>query len=163
MYDMTRRSRPRRGRRPLPETERKARLVQARVDEELDEVLKKEARERRTTVSQLIRNVLESTFQLVDDIVSGTATLTQTVRRDARRIAASAQGEPPAARTPGPPDLERDALDGVVAWQEVVVARPARCARCGSALRRGTRALTGLSDTPSAPRAWLCLACAPRS
>ena len=82
----------RRGRPPAPEAERKDRLVQTRVDEDLDEALREAARKQRTTVSQLIRNVLHDTFQLVDDIVANTATLTDSVRRDAQRIAASAAG-----------------------------------------------------------------------
>src|SRR5579884_1880100 len=91
-----------RGRRPLPDAERKDRLVQARVPEDLDATLRTEARRRRLSVSQLIRNVLEDTFDLVDDVVSEAQRLGQTVRRDARRIADSAQGrrreapEPPA-------------------------------------------------------------------
>jgi hypothetical protein len=83
---------PRRGRPPAPETERKDRLIQTRVEEDLDEALRAEARKQRVTVSQLIRNVLHDTFHLVDDFVANTASLTEAVKRDARRIAASAQG-----------------------------------------------------------------------
>ena len=62
----SKRERPaRRGRSPLPEAERKARLIQTRVDDQLDSALRAAARQRRVTVSQLIRNVLEDAFQLV--------------------------------------------------------------------------------------------------
>jgi hypothetical protein len=152
MYDrgMARTPRTRRGRRPLPDTERKDRLVQARVDEELDEALRQAARRNRVTVSQLVRNVLEDTFRLVDGIVAGTASLGETVVRDARRLAASAKGEPP-GHAP---------LDRVEAWQEVTLARAARCARCEGTLRKGAKAMAGLTDDPAAGRVYVCPACA---
>lgn len=139
----------RRGRRPLPKTERKDRVVQARIDEELNETLQREARRNRLTVSQLIRNVLEDTFDLVDHVVADAVQLGQTVKRDARRIAKSAQGQ---SRRPV-------ADDEVYAWQEVVLARDAVCGRCGRRLRAGDEALVGLTESPTAPRVWRCRAC----
>src|SRR5271154_4340788 len=82
----------RRGRTKLPGSERKDRLIQTRVADELDSTLREEARKRRLSVSQLIRNVLEDTFTLVDDVMNETAKLAKTVRRDALRIRDSAQG-----------------------------------------------------------------------
>src|SRR5262245_58018554 len=107
----------RRGRTPLPDGERKARLIQARVDEELDEALRDAAKERRVTVSQLVRNVLEDTFRLVDNVVADAAHLTASVKRDARRIAASARG------------AARDPIEQVDAWQEIILGRDQTCAR----------------------------------
>jgi hypothetical protein len=142
-----------RGRSSLPPGERKDRLIQTRVAEDLDEALKAAAKQKRVTVSQLIRNVLEDTFHLVDNIVSGTASLTEAVRRDARRIAASARGTPPAVT---PADLE-----DVVAWQEVLVARETACARCHQTLRKGAKGMLGLREDPAAERPWLCPTCKP--
>src|SRR6478672_5873840 len=88
----TKKGSTRRGRKALPADERKDRLIQTRVADELESTLREEAKRRRVTVSQLIRNVLEDTFDLVDDVVAGTAKLAQTVRRDALRIRDSAQG-----------------------------------------------------------------------
>src|SRR3990172_9147326 len=53
-----------------PPDRRKDRVVQARVPRDLASTLEREARRRRLTVSHLIRNVLEDTFQLVDDVVA---------------------------------------------------------------------------------------------
>jgi len=142
---MNARPRPRRGRTPLPEGSRKDHLVQTRVDGELDEALRDAARQRRVTVSQLIRNVLEDTFQLVDNVVADAAQLTATVKRDARRVADAARGR-------------RDPLASVEAWQEVVLGKDQRCARCATVLPRGERALMGVTDE-SGPRPWLCAAC----
>jgi hypothetical protein len=81
-----------RGRRGPPR--RKDRLIQTRVSRDLESTLKSEARRRRLTVSHLIRNILEDTFQLVDDvvanvddIVSESVELARRVGRDARRMA----------------------------------------------------------------------------
>lgn len=77
---------------------RKDRLIQTRVAEELQRLLKNEAGRRRLTVSHLIRNVLEDTFELVenvvsevDNIVAGSVDLAEQVRRDAEKIAHGAR------------------------------------------------------------------------
>jgi predicted DNA binding CopG/RHH family protein len=48
-----------RGEADVAEAERKDRLIQTRVPRQLASTVKEEARRRRLTVSQLIRNVLE--------------------------------------------------------------------------------------------------------
>ncbi len=96
----------------------KDRLIQTRVPERLESVLKEEAKKRRLTVSHLIRNMLEDTLHLVDTVVTGAGDLVNTsvdiaeqVAFDAGKIASSAReavrsrsAEPPAepVRTPGP-------------------------------------------------------------
>lgn len=141
------RRRSRRGRPPAPEGERKDRLIQTRVDEDLDEVLRDAAKRERVTVSQLIRNVLEDTFTLVDNVVADAASLGATVKRDARRIAQAARGVP------------RDSLERVDAWQEVVLGRDQTCVQCRTVIERGKKALMGITDDPATPRLWLCQAC----
>jgi hypothetical protein len=135
-----------RGRRPLPDGERKGRVIQARVPEELSETLHEAARQKRVSVSQLIRDVLVDTFALVDDVVVGTRELTERVRRDARRIAESARGR-----------RGDSAADDVDAWQELLVNRVANCARCGRALERGERAFGSVGGAGA--RLWICPIC----
>src|SRR5689334_22805195 len=113
---MAQKSRDGRGRKPLADNERKGRIIQARVPEELTEKLQEEARQRRVSVSQLIRDVLVDTFNLVDDVVAGTRELGERVARDAKRIAESARGR----RGEG-------VLDEVEAWQELRVNRAVTC------------------------------------
>ena len=129
-------------------SERKDRLVQTRVPEKLEATLKQEAHKRRTTVSQMIRNILEDTFDLVDGvvasvdaIVSDSVELAQQVGRDVRRMSGST------ARTSAPcqapfPDAEQR-LAGVHAWQ-AAGAEPARSLR---EMWRGAAA-----RTPGLPR-----------
>jgi len=144
---MAKKQREGRGRRPLPDTERKGRIIQARVPEELSETLGEAARRERVSVSQLIRDVLVDTFTLVDGVVAGTRELSEQVRRDARRIAESARGR-----------RGEDAVADVDAWQELLVNRETSCARCGRALARGERAFGSVGG--GAARVWLCATCA---
>ena len=111
-------------------SERKDRLIQTRVPEKLETTLKDEARRRRTTVSQMIRNVLEDTFDLVDgvvanvdQIVSDSVELAHQVGRDARKIGQLGQDAfrdlAAPCRDPLPDAEER--LSHVQAWNEVVL------------------------------------------
>ncbi|MDB4971296.1 MAG: hypothetical protein JWN44_6985 [Myxococcales bacterium] len=141
----------RRGRKPIPEKERKDALVQTRVPDELSQTLRDAAKKNRVTVSQLIRNVLEDTFDLVDNVVSEAVSLGQTAKRDALKIAESAKGRgKPSAMTVA-------ALENVDAWQGVKLNRDAQCARCGRLMTRGESALFGIGD--DAHKVWLCLSC----
>jgi hypothetical protein len=98
LYDMkARRRRERRVGPRKPAEERKDHLIQARVPRELDDVLKREAKKRRLSVSHLIRNVLEDTYRLVDGVISEVDNIVQDsvelggiVRREAKNIARSA-------------------------------------------------------------------------
>jgi hypothetical protein len=94
--------------------QRKDRLIQTRVPQNLESTLKDEARKRRLSVSHLIRNVLEDTFNLVDNVVTevdrvvtDSVEMAQTFKRDAARLAATARGET-SHRTPSsePPEVE---------------------------------------------------------
>ena len=172
----------------LREERRKDRLIQTRVPRDLESTLKREARRRRLTVSHLIRNILEDTFQLVDDVVANvdeivtdSVELARRVGRDARRVADAVRDavvEPetetevtatdapdeapadaaPAAASDATPDAPLP-LAQVYAWNRVVANRAATCARCATELTRGSDAFVGLSDEANGPRLWLCAAC----
>ena len=143
--------------------ERKDRLIQTRVPEKLESTLKQAAAERRTTVSQMIRNILEDTFDLVDGVVasvdaimSDSVELAQQVGRGVRRMS---DAKPP-TRPPCPAPLAgaRARLAGVHAWQAVVLNRPVACARCGLELPRGSEAYRGVGEAPAATDAFVCAA-----
>jgi RNase P subunit RPR2 len=143
----------RRGRKPIPEKDRKDALVQTRVPDELSQTLREAAKKNRVTVSQLIRNVLEDTFDLVDNVVSEAVSLGQTAKRDALKIAETAKGR--GGKRSSPETIV--ALDSVDAWQAVKLNRDAQCARCGRLMTRGESALFGIGD--DAHKVWLCLSC----
>jgi hypothetical protein len=147
--DMTKK----RGRKPLAKADRKDQLVQTRVPGELSETLREAAKKNRVTVSQLIRNVLEDTFELVDNVVGEAVHLGNQVKRDALRIADSAKGR---GRRAG----ALDPMAGIEAWQQVLLNKDVVCAVCARVVPRGEQAAFGVGGDPSAPKVWLCASCA---
>lgn len=142
--------------------ERKDFLIQTRVPEGLDNVLKEEARRRRVTVSQLIRNVLHDSFELVDNVVANvdhivnqSQLLARNVARDAQRVAASASGQDVLRPPPVPAPAAASPLAGVYGWQKLIMNRTETCAVCGGEMERGTEGLRGQSDNALAPGVWI--------
>jgi hypothetical protein len=97
------------------------------------------------SVSTVVRNVLITTFGLVEDIVN-----------DSTDIALAATGHPTSA--PRHRARARTASTEVLAWQEAVLNVNAVCDACNALLPKGTRAAIGVRDEPG-PRAILCLGC----
>ena len=123
-------------------THRQERWLHTRISADLSEALKREARRRRTPISLLVRHVLENALDLVQDIVS-----------DSMQIARAGRDETPRARRQA-----GDELEDVYGWQDLILNRPATCARCDVALTAGSAAYRGLSDRPGRVR-FLCPAC----
>ena len=122
---------------------RHERWLHARIPEELEEALKREALRRRWPVSTLVRDVLEGALDMVEHIVE-----------DSVEIARRSRGAGPRPDRPRP----RRTLDAVYGWQELILNRDAECAGCDTRLRTGDAAYRGLTDEP-APPAFLCSAC----
>ncbi len=119
---------------------RHERWLHARIPEELEEALKREALRRRWPVSTLVRDVLEGALDMVEHIVE-----------DSVEIARRSRGEAPLRP-------RRRSLDDVYGWQELILNRAAGCERCGTALATGDAAFRGLTDEPGPP-AFLCTGC----
>jgi len=122
---------------------RHERWLHARIPEELEDALKREALRRRWPVSTLVRDVLEGALDMVEHIVE-----------DSVEIGRRARGEPARERATGP----RADLGPVYGWQELILNRGAECARCDTALSVGDAAYRGLSDEPGPP-VFLCRGC----
>lgn len=140
---------------PGSDASRKDRLIQTRVPRNLESTLKREARRRGVTVSQLIRNILSSTFDLVEDvvadvdqIVTDSVALAHQVSRGARRLADSARS-----------GAGTDSLTQVEAWNRVIVNRDVQCSRCETEIGKGGEAYAGFAAQPGPIRAWLCSRC----
>ena len=135
---------------------RQERWLHARISGNLDDALKREARRRRLPVSLLVRNVLESALDLVEDIVGNSMEIAQRSTDLARSVKAHVQREPDLE-----PDAEPDDVDDVYGWQEIILNRDATCAGCTTALAVGTSAHRGLRERPGAP-VFLCPRCVGR-
>jgi len=127
-----------RDRKPPDDAERKERVIHTRVPESLEAELRERAENLGISVSNLVRNVLGHAFGLVGDVVA-----------DSHAIARAARGNrEPAEPTP------TEALDDVLGWQQVVLAKNAVCARCNAILPRGNDAALGAGT-----RIVVCVAC----
>jgi hypothetical protein len=128
---------------------RHERWLHARIPEELEDALKREALRRRWPVSTLVRDVLEGALDMVEHIVE-----------DSVEIGRRARGETAGERASRPPRPRVD-LDAVYGWQELILNRGADCGRCDTAMSVGDAAYRGLSDEPGPP-VFLCRACTRR-
>ena len=126
--------------------DRNERVIHTRVPERLEAELKGRAEALGVSVSNLVRNVLNNAFGLVEDIVADSARLAETARSTFRHPA------PPAARAAGSEVAE------VVGWQEMILGKNAVCDRCNTILPRGQDAAIAIVDGPG-PRPILCRAC----
>jgi len=131
-----------------PPDERKERVIHTRVPASLDQAIKRKAGRLGVSVSNLVRNVLENTVELVEDIVV-----------DSARIARSARGE--GDDEPGAPGRARAAATPtVLAWQRAVLELNAVCDACNAILPRGTEAgIAVLHPGAGAVPRFRCTAC----
>jgi hypothetical protein len=134
----------------VPEAdEPKDRVLHTRIPESLEDAIKNKAQRLRIPVSNLVRNVLEQTFQLVEDVVDDGLEIAQAAKRGVERVRDA---------TNRPRGDDRD----VYGWQELVLNRDERCRDCGAELNRGGKAHRGLSDRPSTLPVFLCPVCLSR-
>jgi hypothetical protein len=125
--------------------ERKEKVLHTRVPDSLDRHIKRRARSLGMSVSTVVRNVLLTTFGLVEDIVNDSADI-------ALAVTGRELSRPPRHRRAGVPASE------VVAWQEAVLNLNAVCDQCNAILRKGSRAAIGLREHDG-PRTVLCPRC----
>lgn len=111
------------------DVEKKERVIHTRVPESLENQLRVRAEELGVSVSNLVRNVLNRTFGLVDGVVA-----------DSQAVAKAARGTVKRAPPPAP------SLDDVLGWQPLVLGKNAVCSRCNALLPKGSDAATGVSE-----------------
>lgn len=121
--------------------ERKEKVLHARIPESLDEEIRENAARLGLSVSNLVRNVLQNAFGLVEDIMADGAAIARSATRAEPR---------PAAATARP--------SRTIAWQEAVLNLNAVCESCNSVLRKGDRAHIGVVDG-NGPRPIRCGDC----
>jgi hypothetical protein len=130
-----------------PPNDRKERVIHTRVAEDLDEEIKRRAQNLGVSVSNLVRNILQNTIGLVEDIILDGAETARAARRG---------GSPEAAAAPEP----GAATPRILGWQPAVLALNALCDACNAILPRGSRAGIAILDRPGPPsfRCERCLA-----
>src|SRR5215470_881647 len=127
-------------------TERKERVIHTRVPESLDDEIKRKATDLGVSVSNLVRNVLQHAFGLVEDIVHDSAEIARSAR--SAKAAFSGSSEPP-SREPAPV---------VVGWNLALLNVNGVCDTCNALLPKGTRAGIGVLAAPG-PIPFRCQSC----
>jgi hypothetical protein len=124
--------------------DRKERVIHTRVPESLDDEIKRRAGRLGLSVSNLVRNVLQNAFGLVEDIVHDSAEIARSARSDAATLGRAAHGGGPGGR--------------VLGWQAAVLNVNAVCERCNAILLKGSKAAIAVVEG-SGGRPMRCMKC----
>lgn len=108
----------------LKKQERKDHVLQARVPESLYDDLARQARRLRVPVSNLVRNILEDSVRMVENIVDGSLEI------------ASALGN----------KVDDEDLAKVIGWQPMIANRQLVCARCDRIIKKENKALISVGQ-----------------
>jgi hypothetical protein len=129
-------------------SDKKERVLHTRVPAVLERELKRFAENLRIPVSNLVRTILEDALDVAD-------AATENVEERLKKAAQQLEHE----RERFKKAVGFDPLADVFAFQDVTIAQPQRCAKCGRELRAGERAHLGLVDGPPRPNAKRIFAC----
>ena len=144
---------------------RKEHVLHTRISDDLADDIRRLAEDLRVPASNLVRNVLEEAFsvvetvtenvgEFVDDVVEEAARARTRMRH--RRSRGGARRRPVRDRDVDEP--ERAEFPEVVGWQPMILNRKQSCADCEEPLERGEEAFVGLGATGFTHR-YLCSDC----
>ena len=159
---------------------RKERVLHTRISEELADDIRRIADDLRVPVSNIVRNVLEETFSVVERVTDDVGDLLEEVvdeaeaaRQRIRRRQRGQQrrrrsherpsgGEAAAAREQVSEEgAAAGAADDVMGWQPLVLHRPQLCLLCGASLERGEGAFVAVTERGVGGK-FACEACVQR-
>jgi len=144
---------------------RKERVLHTRISEQLARDIRKMAEDLRVPVSNLVRNVLEETFSVVESVTDDMGGLLEDVIEQAekasdrihhfqrRRREREAREEHRRQ-----PSEQPEAFDDIEAWQPVILNATRRCDADGREIRRGEQAFVGLNAS-GLSGTYLCSPC----
>lgn len=132
-------------------SDKKERVLHTRIPAVLEAELKATARALRVPVSNLVRTILEDAIAIADRA-------SERVEDRLSRAAEAVRDERGKLRQKV---AKKGSLDGVVAYQPVVIAADGDCAKCGRTLREGDDASLAITTNPGPPR-FVCRHCMPR-
>ena len=147
---------------------RKERVLHTRISEQLAEDIRRMAEDLRVPVSNLVRNVLEEAFDVVESVSDNVGDLVEEVVEEAerardrirarRRRGYGSRGRPFAAGEGADPAAERPAHPDVVGWQPLIFNQLRRCSDCDAEIGVGERGFAGVGASGLSPHA-LCGDC----
>ncbi|MCP4445654.1 MAG: hypothetical protein GY811_09995 [Myxococcales bacterium] len=122
---------------------KKQRVLHTRVSEALDEELREKAAGLGVSVSNLVRNILLNTVEMVEDLVADSGSIARAASKDKPADTRA----PPAA---GPPQL--------LGWQDLQLHLNALCQECNAVLAKGSTAKVAVFSA-QAPPVFRCIDC----
>jgi hypothetical protein len=145
---------------PRRRRHRKERVLHTRISEPLAEDIRRMAEDLRVPVSNLVRNVLEEAFSVVEAVTDNVGDLIDDVADEAERTRERIRrrGYPPRRRrTPEsakaggrPADrvgrVPRAEFPEVIGWQPLVLNQPRSCADCEEPIESGDRGFVGVGS-----------------
>ncbi len=162
---------------------RKERVIHTRVSDELAQDIRRLAEDLRVPASNLVRNVLEEVFAVVETVSEDVGELFEDVideaeeARDRIRWRVSQRRNRSKRRHGSRPERDADVekelrtdeqaeaeprkrpeFSDILGWQPLLLNRSQDCADCGATLSSGVRAFVGLTETGMS-RTTLCRDC----
>ena len=145
--------------------ERKERVLHTRISDDLAEDIRRAAEDLRVPVSNLVRNVLEEAFSVVETVTDNVGDLIEDVVDEAERARTrmrqrrtrSERREPTEKQEAAAP--ARSEFADVLGWQPLILNRHQICADCEQPLECGERAYLGVFAAAPSPH-FLCPDCA---
>lgn len=150
---------------------RKEKVLHTRISEDLADDIRRLADELRVPVSNIVRNVLEEAFSVVEVVTDNVGDLIEDVlgeadaardrirRRHGRRRraarGAAAEDDIEEAEQVGAPE---QGFPDVIGWQSLQLHRAQSCGACGTSIERGEQACAGVTAR-GVGGVFLCLAC----
>jgi len=131
------------------------------VSEDLDEELKRRAADLGMSVSNLVRNLLVNTVDMVEEIKKEASQVADDARQSAEEFASGLRsrvgGDHPAGGAVRV--LTRESGGGaILGWQELVLNINAVCDACNEILPKGMKAAVGIRDGHGS-RVFQCTSC----
>jgi hypothetical protein len=116
--------------------ERKDRVLQARVPPSLYNHLVAQARRLRVPVSNLVRNILEDSTRMVENIVDSGIEIAEAIGRG----------------------MDEEERSSVLGWQPMVANKRLSCSHCGASIEKGGEAFMSVG-APGGRTFVICEAC----
>ena len=133
--------------------ERKEKVLHTRIPGSLDDEIKRRAQTLGMSVSTVVRNVLASTFDLVENVVHDSAqTIADETAGTSRPRRAGHPGDSAGAA------FGAGATGEILGWQEAKLQINAVCDRCNTILAKGTTAAIAVRDGVGS-RTIVCVNC----
>ncbi len=127
-------------------SKKKDKVLHTRVPDTLEEELKTRASSLGISVSNLVRNILDNAFNLVEDVINDSSNIGRAVSQTTQHP----------KLTSGRHDESSPTV--ILGWQKLKLNVNAVCSTCNTIMEKGSEAAIGVASAAS-PTTFLCLSC----